>query len=79
MVRDWSAVRTGRNGLGRSFPNVETLGYCRMSIRDEGVFRSREGDKRRNPSGIGGRSAHSPSIRKLVPTTVGGYNVSRDL
>jgi hypothetical protein len=33
-MRDFSAVPSGLNHLGRPLPNVETLGYCRVSLRD---------------------------------------------
>jgi len=34
ILRDPSAVPPGLIGLWRRVPNVETLGYCRMSLRD---------------------------------------------
>jgi len=34
-----SAVPSGLDDLGTDQPNVETLGYCRMSLRDKGLCR----------------------------------------
>ena len=56
--RDLSAVPSGLTPVGRCFPNVETLGYYRMSLRDK------ESDTfsklpRSNPSGIG-----APALRR---------------
>src|SRR5437879_3437781 len=37
MARDPSAVPSGLTTIYLVLPNVETLGYCRASLRDEGT------------------------------------------
>ena len=47
-----SAVPPGLRQSPISVPNVETLGYCRMSLRDKHLSRSRGHSGGSNPSGI---------------------------
>ncbi len=48
-----SAVPAGLRQSPISVPNVETLGYCRMSLRDKHLSRAHGHSGRSNPSGIG--------------------------
>src|SRR2546428_4662887 len=50
---DPSAVPSGLAPVARSFPNVETLGYYRMSLRDKDSDTFSKSLLRSNPSGIG--------------------------
>src|SRR2546427_291575 len=54
--RDLSAVPSGLTPVGRCFPNVETLGYYRMSLRDKDSDTLNKSLTRSNPSGIGAGS-----------------------
>src|ERR1041385_2313700 len=50
LARNWSAVPSGLNPVGRTLPSVETLGYCRVSLRDNGLFGRRGGAGPPKPS-----------------------------
>src|SRR5438094_8913662 len=52
-VRDPSAVPSGLTTIYLVLPNVETLGYCRASLRDEGT----------NLSGVGAQALGLTSPR----------------
>jgi hypothetical protein len=61
--RPWppsSAVPSGRATLRAQQPNVETLGYCRMSLRDKGLARCSPLTSALNHSGIGQLRARCP-------------------
>src|SRR5437867_3966703 len=60
--REPSAVPSGLIVVPGPVPNVETLGYCRMSLRDNGSARVRIHLLGANPSGIARGRAHSASI-----------------
>src|SRR2546428_5236466 len=56
---DPSAVPSGLAPVARSFPNVETLGYYRMSLRDKDSDTFSKSLPRSNPSGIGAGTLRS--------------------
>ena len=58
--RDLSAVPSGLTPVARSFPNVETLGYYRMSLRDKDSDTFSKSLPRSNPSGIGAPALRGP-------------------
>src|SRR5437667_6175957 len=57
--RDQSAVPSGLSPVGRCFPNVETLGYYRMSLRDKESDTFSKSLPRSNPNGIEAGSLRS--------------------
>ena len=59
-----SAVPSGLDDLGTDQPNVETLGYCRMSLRVLSVFHSLFAVY--NPSGIGAELCARAPARALT-------------
>src|SRR6185436_10313912 len=54
-----SAVPSGLSARRTDVPNVETLGYCRKSLRDKDLPAFCESLKESNPSGIGLESPRS--------------------
>src|SRR5207247_4803444 len=59
--RDLSAVPSGLSPVRRRFPNVETLGYYRMSLRDKDSDTFSKSLPRSKPSGIGTPALRGPS------------------
>src|SRR5437660_2428560 len=60
-----SAVPSGLAPVGRCFPNVETLGYYRMSLRDKDSDTFGKSLPRSNPSGLGAGALRSAVTGRL--------------